>query len=766
MNPRGPGGLSRAVSPPGMARAAFRATAVLVGALPAVFPAPTPAAAQTGMPEARATATPVPRPPTIDGVLDEPFWAMIEPVTDFRQRDPVDGAPGSEPTEVRIGYDANALYFGFVFHDSEPSLIRRSILHRGGRIDKDDRVIVALDTYHDRRNAYIFEIGALGTQDDALISDESMTLDDWNWDGVFTSETRVTEDGWVLELEIPFTTIRFPDTDEPTMGIAFMRSIRRKNEIVLWPHIGQEYRSGISQVSRYATLEGLRGLRRGRYAEVKPFAIAGTQRMAGDASFEEQTDVGVDVKYALTSNLTFDLTWNTDFAQVESDNVQINLTRFDLFYPEKREFFLERAGLFQFGTPRQTEVFFSRRVGLQGDIAGGGRLTGQAGPLSIGALGLRTRGYSDDALTLPAAWNSVVRLKTDLRPRTTLGGIITSLDHESGWDRSAGLDFSSRFWSSRAFNLWAERVWNPDFAPSATEVSGSLRGTVSPGSAEFREAGSATAASAELVLQNDLYVAGISRLVIDDGFQPALGFVPRTDQDRWQGRAGITPRFESSTWARQLLLDVSGHHIRGRDGAKQTHQLGASAGLNFQSGEFANIGFRERFERLETPARISGRRLAAGDYRFRSLYAHARTNDSRTFSGAIAGSIGDFWSGTRTEIGGGVTWITGPHLTIGGRYSWNGVSLPVEDGHFSTHLVSANIQGAVSRKLFANALVQWDNHSRELQANVRIDWIHTPGSDLFVVIDTGYLTGDLLDPRAPRWQRRTGVVKLTYLMAF
>ena len=757
MNRRRPGGLSRAASAPSL-------TTALAAAAAMAFLTPAPTAAQAPVPEMRATATPVPRPPTIDGVLDEPFWTTIEPVTDFRQRDPVDGAPASEPTEVRIGYDANALYFGFVFHDSEPALIRRSILHRGGRIDKDDRVIVALDTYHDRRNAYIFEIGALGTQDDALISDESMTLDDWNWDGVFTSETRVTEDGWVLELEIPFTTIRFPDTDEPTMGIAFMRSIRRKNETVVWPHIGQEYRSGISQVSRYATLGGLRGLRRGRYAEVKPFAIAGTQRRAGDESFEGQTDVGVDVKYALTSNLTFDLTWNTDFAQVESDNVQINLTRFDLFYPEKREFFLERAGLFQFGTPRQTEVFFSRRVGLRGDIAGGGRLTGQVGPLSIGALGLRTRGYSDDAVTLPAAWNSVVRLRTDLRPRTTLGGIVTSLDHENGRDRTAGVDFSSRFWSSSAFNVWAARVWNPAFRGTPMDVVGSPDDDA--GSAGPREAGGANAASAELVLQNDLYLAGVSRLVIDDGFQPALGFVPRTNQDRWQGRAGVTPRFESSTWARQLALEVSGHQIRGRDGVKQTHQLRASAGLNFQTGEFATVAFSERFERLELPAPISGRLLAAGDYRFRRLTMHARTNDSRTFSGALAGSIGDFWSGTRTEIGGGATWITGPHLTIGGRYSWNGVSLPVKDGDFSTHLVSANIQGAISRKLFANALVQWDNHSRELQANIRIDWIHTPGSDLFVVIDTGYLTGDLLDPREPRWQRRTGVVKLTYLMAF
>ena len=765
MNSCGPALRSRATFFPNAIEAALlRATMALAFmALPASS-APSPAVAQDALPGTRAIATPVPRPPTIDGVLDEPFWATIEPVTDFRQRDPVDGAPASEPTEVRIGYDENALYFGFVFHDSEPGLIRRSILHRGGRIDKDDRVVVALDTYHDRRNAYIFEIGALGTQDDALISDESMTLADWNWDGVFTSETRVTADGWVLELEIPFTTIRFADEDEPTMGIAFMRSIRRKNESVFWPHIGQEYRSGISQVSRYATLDGLSGLRRGRYAEVKPFATAGTQRMAADTSFQQQTDVGVDVKYSLTSNLTFDLTWNTDFAQVETDNVQINLTRFDLFYPEKREFFLERAGLFQFGTPRQTEVFFSRRVGLRGDIAGGGRLTGQAGPLSIGAMGLRTRGYSGDAVELPAAWNSVVRIRTDLRPRTTLGGIITSLDHENGWDRTAGVDFSARFWSSSAFNAWAARVWNPDFRGPAADVSGSA--AAQTGSADPRQAGSANAGFAELVLQNDLYAVGVSRFLIDEAFQPALGFVPRADQDRWQGGAGVTPRFESSTWARQLRLEMIGHHIRGRDGAKQTHQLRASAGLNFQSGEFANIAFSERFERLEAPARISGRGLAAGDYRFRRWSASMRTNDSRTFSGALSGSVGDFWSGTRTEIGGGATWITGPHLTMGGRYAWNGVSLPVEDGDFSTHLLSLNIQGAVSRKLFANALVQWDNRSRELQANVRIDWIHTPGSDLFVVIDTGYLTGDLLDPREPRWQRRTGVVKLTYLKAF
>ena len=279
-----------------------------------------------------ARAVRIETPPRIDGVLDEPFWADIPPVTGFRQRDPVDGAPASERTEVRIAYDADALYFGFMFFDSEPDRIRRDILHRGGRIDKDDRVIIGLDTYFDRRNGYIFEVGAPGTQDDALFADESLDRPDWNWDGVFTTETTVNEDGWVLEMEIPFTTIRFADVEEPLMGIAFQRSIRRKNETVIWPHIGQEYRGNIAQSSQYATLTGLKDVRRGHRLEVKPYANLGTQQVNGQDGFERESKAGLDLKYGLTSNLTLDLTWNTDFAQVETDNVQINLTRFDLFF--------------------------------------------------------------------------------------------------------------------------------------------------------------------------------------------------------------------------------------------------------------------------------------------------------------------------------------------------------------------------------------------------------------------------------------------------
>ena len=677
-------------------------------------------------------------------MLDEPFWADIAPVTGFRQRDPVDGAPASERTEVRIAYDGDALYFGFTFFDSEPGRINRAILHRGGRIDKDDRVIIGLDTYFDRRNGYIFEVGALGTQDDAIFADENLVLDDWSWDGVFTTETRVTEDGWVLEMEIPFTTIRFADVEEPVMGIAFQRSIRRKNETVIWPHIGQDFKGHVAQASQYATLTGLKDVRRGHRLEVKPYANLGAQQQGGQDGFDRESRAGLDLKYGVTPNLTLDLTWNTDFAQVETDNVQINLTRFDLFFPEKREFFLERAGLFEFGTTQETEVFFSRRIGLEDDILGGGRLTGQAGPISVGALALRTESRAPE-VDGAGAWNSVVRLQANLHERTTVGVIGTSLDADGSSDRTAGADFVTRFWGSSQFRMWGARVWD-------SEATGAREGT--------------SAARAELELQNDRYGVRVRRTHVGKAFSPALGFVRRRDQDQWYLWTAFTPRFEASDWARRSWVWVGGERILGTDGELQSRQAGSHAGFEFESGESVSFDVDSRFERLHGPASISGRVLSPGDYRFTSYQLGAKTNDSRVFSGFLSGSTGSFWGGDRSQVRTGVSLKTGPHLTIGAQVSRNQVSLPVPDGDFTTTLVGVNIQGAVSRKLFAGALVQWDNLSKELQANIRVDWIHTPGSDLFLVLDTGYITDDTLDPRLDPWTRRTAVAKLTWLKAF
>ena len=707
---------------------------------PATPPGPPPG--PSSVVQAHRTAT----PPTIDGVLDETIWQRVPPVTDFRQRTPVDGAPASERTEFRVAFDENAIYFAVVAHDSEPDAIRRSILHREGRIDQDDNIRIGLDTYHDRRNAYIFELNPFGTQGDALITDESMTLADWNWEGVYESEGRITEEGWVVEAAVPFTTIRFSDDAAPTMGILVERTIRRKNEFVYFPHVSQEFRSGLTQVSQYATLAGLEELRRGRYMEAKPFLIGGRSvaGRAGEAERAVETlrEIGLDFKYSITSNLTLDATLNPDFAQVEADNVQINLTRFSLFFPEKREFFLERAGLFNFGDAQETEVFFSRRIGIANDIAGGGRLTGQAGPLSIGALSLFTQDARDpEGGVVPGGLNSVLRLRADPFPRTTVGGILTSLDAGDAWNRVAGADAQVRFGGSSSLVGWAARSFRSD-GPDAT------------------------AGAAELSVGNSVASVTGRFARVPSNFDPALGFVRRRDMQRYQGSVAAFPRFESSRWARQIVTALNGSYVGGLDGRKQSVSLLAHNMLTFQTGDWVIANLRRRTEAVPDGARIQRRQVAPGEYAFNTVELRWRTNDSRPLSTRGGVSTGGFWGGNRTQLSVGGQWKTGPYLTVGADYTWNDVSLPVEDGDFTTRLFGATILGAVSRSLFANALVQYDDVSSMVRANVRIDWIHTPGSDLFVVFDTGYLTGDLLDPRTERWQQRTGVVKLTYLKAF
>ena len=679
--------------------------------------------------------------PKIDGVLDEAVWARIEPITDFRQRDPVDGAPATERTEVRIAYDEEAIYFGLIMYDSDPEAIRTSILQREGRIDQDDHVWIALDTYHDRRNAYLFEMNAFGTQGDALFSDESMTLADWNWEGVYRSEARITDEGWVLEVAIPFTTIRFSSDEAPEMGIAIRRAIRRKNEDVYWPHIGQDFRGGITQVSQYATLTGMRDLRRGRYMELKPFGIAGAQKLGDAADTDVLDDFGLDFKYSITSNLTLDLTLNTDFAQVESDNVQINLTRFNLFFPEKREFFLERAGVFNFGNARETEVFFSRRVGIRNDIIGGGRLTGQAGPFSMGFLNLQTDDAIIDDERLRGANNAVVRVRADVAPRTTVGAIFTNLENTDAYNRVGGADLSARFGGSSTLDAWFASVWDS-------------------------EAESASAGSVALNLRNARWGLSLDYTDIAEGYSPALGFVRRDNLVRYKATAVATPRFEQSPWARSLVAALVSTHIEGQDGAKQSTDILSHNMFTFQSGDNVVLNGQRRFERLDAPARIQGRELPLGDYTFYTVSGSARTNESREFSGSANFSFGEFWSGTRTQYGGKLTWKTGPNLTLSGSVSRNDIDLPVADGTFSTTILSLTTLTAINRSLFANALIQYDDVSESLQSNIRIDWIHTPGSDLFVVLDTGYFLGDLFDPRDTRWENRAGVVKLTYLKAF
>ena len=702
------------------------------------------------------TAVFVQEAPRVDGHLDETFWQDIAPVTDFIQVWPDDGAPETERTEVRIAYDRDNLYFAFSCYDANPELIRAKNLERGGRNDRDDHVYIGLDTYQDGRNAYLFEMNALGTQDDATITDEGLTIDSFSWDAVFRSETVINEQGWFMEVAIPFRQLRFPEGDDLSFGLMLSRMVNRKNERGMWPAIGLEYGNSftvLAAVSQYGTLRGLRNVRRGRNIEIKPYVITGAQRSRPDLAVEDTEseftrDLGVDFKYGISSNLTLDLTVNTDFAQVESDNVQLNLSRFSLFFPEKREFFLERSGLFEHGNPGSTQTFFSRRIGLEDQILAGARLTGQLGPVSGGVLNIETGEGMGDLLGSGSANNTVARVRTTPLPRATVGAILTNLQQDTTYNRALGVDAQVRFWSSSQFNAWVTNVWDSD--STLNDAAGHVR----------------------LRLQNDLYGAQATFTSVGENYAPALGFVRRRNMRQYTGRLSYSPLVEWAALPMIRRLDIQGDYdyIEGQDGEKQSTEVQVQARAEFDRRDRVEVEYQRQFERLEDSFFIrSDAEIPAADYTFSRVRLSGETDSSRRLYGSGRVSTGAFFHGDRTDFGGSVGFRQSRHLSLEGSINHSIIDLPIENGSFDATTVSLSILAAVSRKLFARSLIQYDNFSRDLQANIRVDWIHTPGSDLFVVFNTGYHFTDgndvLFDPNLNVVLRdQVGVVKLTYLV--
>lgn len=696
--------------------------------------------------------------PRIDGHLDDAVWDRIAPITQFTQVWPEDGAEATERSEVRIAYDRDYLYFAFKFYDNDPHLIRAKNLERGGRNDRDDHAYISLDTYRDGRNAYLFEMNALGTQDDATITDERLTIDSFSWDAVFWSETVIDEEGWSMEVAIPFRQIRFPKGDDLEFGLMLSRTINRKNERVLWPAIGLEFGgsfAALAAVSQYGTLKGLQNVRRGNNLEIKPYGITGLQNVRPDFGVDSTDtdfdyDFGVDVKYGLTSSLTLDLTVNTDFAQVEADNVQLNLTRFNLFFPEKREFFLERSGLFDHGDLRSTQTFFSRRIGLAEQILAGARLTGQIGRFAVGFLNIETGENLGDFLSSKSANNMVARIRTNVMPRATTGAIFTNLWRDGGYNRALGVDAQYRFWGSSLLQGWYTQVWDSD--PLQDDAAGHV----------------------SLRLRNETYGGTLWYTNVGRRYNPALGFVRRRDMRQYYTNLNYRPTvdWEAAPFIRRFSFQGEFGYTEGQDGKKQSSEFEVSTRAEFNQRDFARVEFSRSFERILFPFGIGGGRanVPVADYTFNRISLGAGTDQSRRFFVQGYTNFGDFFQGTRQDFGGSVGFRQSQHFTIEAGLDYSKIDLGT-DGAFDATTLSTSILAALNRKLFAKALIQYDNFSRDLQANIRINWIHTPGSDLFLVFNTAYhFVADnerdaLFDPRRDVIRRdQVGVVKLTYLV--
>src|SRR6266446_4958070 len=464
-----------------------------------------------------AEATSVDHAPKLDGTLNDLLWQSAKPIMEFRQREPNEGELPTERTEVRILYTRHAVYFGVHCYDSEPSRIIATELRRDVSQDLDDHFEILIDSNHDRRGAYVFEVNPLGTQSDGLIVEEQGDANggdfDRGWDGVWASEARITPDGWTATIEIPFTTLNFTHSSDVIWGLNLKRFIRRKNEEGLWSAYRRTF--GITKVSQAGELRGIKDIGSGRLFIVKPYALARYDKQTGQNPLFPVTG-GVDIKYGLSSNLLLNLTGNTDFADTEVDLQPFNITPFKVFIPEKRQFFVENAGVFNFALGRQDQLFFSRQIGIdpitgnQVPINGGVKLTGTLGRLELGVMDVDTRSSGPN----PYSNFSIVRLKESLWPGSYIG--VMGIDKRSGnildsFNQTGGADTRLIF-----FKDWI--------------VDAHIAGTQSPGNPS-----GASDLGASLTYRSNWLEGLVERRKTGPNFNPEVGFVERTDSNEMRG---------------------------------------------------------------------------------------------------------------------------------------------------------------------------------------------------------------------------------------
>jgi hypothetical protein len=694
-----------------------------------------PALAQTS--DKRVSAAHIESGIVVDGNLDEPEWELVEPARDFIQKEPLQGEPATEPTEVRILYDDDTLYIGvFCFDSAGPEGIVLTDITRDYTDSINDHFGVALDTFDDDRNSFLFTTNPGGAKRDAQSGAQGSP--NFDWDGIWHVKARITESGWQAEMAIPFKTLRFREGEDQTWGINFVRRVRRKNEDSHWSPLPRTYR--LTRVQFAGALEGVSGIRQGRNVNIKPYLSTPLTRREGD-DVDFMPEVGLDVKYGVTPGLTLDLTVNTDFAQVEADEQQINLTRFSLFFPEKREFFLENSSIFQFGRivgfgPGGDLIpFFTRRIGIdEGQlvpILGGARLSGRMGPYTLGILSIQ----ADEFETTPSTNFSVIRLRRDILSRSEVGGIfVNKHDTDGRFNRTFGADLNLRFLTY-------------------LELNSSLLKTNTPGVEDDEMASDFTVTWIDPKLE----VEG-KYLSIQDEFNPEVGFVPRVGIRKSRGKFAVKPRPESISWIREFKPAVSLDYITDQQNTLETRTFKPSFTTLFENSSRLEFAHNAHFERLDEPFFIRpGQSIPVGDYHFDEYSASFSGDQSRVFSGNAGITTGGFFDGDKDSYNLG--FLLQPGYRFSSQVSWRYDDVRLPSGDFTTNLVTTRLRYSFATTMFLNALIQYNSTIREFSSNIRFNWIYKPLSDFFLVYnERRSSTGEV--------RERALIAKLTYLFKF
>jgi hypothetical protein len=678
--------------------------------------------AQEGPGRPAASVAAVREAPTIDGELTDRAWLEATPLVGFTQAEPFEGQPASEPTEVRIVYDDVAVYVGVTLHDSDPAAIVTTDTQRDADLNAMDSFQIVFDTFRDRQNGFVFGTNALGTQYDAQVRNEGRP--DATWDGSWDVRTRVTDSGWTAEFRIPLRTLRYGPAPQ-IWGVNAFRNIQRRRERTYWAPLELVY--ALQRVSAAGDLRGLQ-LQAPRNLKVLPYAISTANRdYRPRLSSDLDGSFGIDAKFGVTPSLNLDLSYNTDFAQVEVDDQQINLTRFNLRFPEKRQFFQENAGLFRINQGNEVDLFFSRRIGLDDDgglvpIRGGGRLTGKASGFNVGMLNMQT----EAAASTPANNFSVLRASRELRNRSGVGVMLVN--------RSAtGGRASSHDWN---------RTWGADARLGLGEyftMSGFAARTETPG-----RTGREHAYNVDARWDDGRRNAMAGWGMTGDDFNPEVGFLETPGGYR-RYRVGY-----GETWRqdpirrlgfRELNPHVNYNRLEYLDGGLLSADLHLDNHWDWENGNYVTVALNGTWDGLRAPFQVfPGIVIPPGEHGGLRVTTRANTDRRKWIHGDVQWDKGRFLTGDQNS------WRLQAMLREGGRFAvdttWNYRQITLPQGAFHTNLGNMRVTYNFTPSVFVQSLLQYNDRTDRWSTNLRFHWLQTAGTGLFLVYnDTESLEG-------------------------
>lgn len=727
----------------------------------------------------QAVATDVPAGPLIDGRLDDSVWGAAPVLAGFVQREPLEGTAVSQRTEVRVLSDGDALYIGAWLYDENPSAIVFGQTRRDASLGDSDAFSFILDTYRDRQNGFVFGTTPAGIEYDGQVANEgqgggggggrmqrgSAGGFNLNWDASWEVATSTDDRGWYAEFRIPFSTLRYGTGGEQTWGLNFERRIRRNNEQSVWAPLPRQFT--INRVSLAGSLQ--LDAPNKRIVNVTPYVLGETFKDFNQpgAFWDEEFAVGGDAKIGLTQSLTLDLTANTDFALAEVDDQQVNLTRFPLFFPEKRAFFLENAGTFTVGSGRSADLFFSRRIGLvagrEVPILAGGRVTGKVGGLQVGFLNIQTDDVfrydaeNDVDIQLSPHNNfGVFRVFQEFSNRSRFGGIVVSrlnTDDTEDYNLTYAVDGRLGIGQDLTFDGWFGLTETPWRSTAPDDRDGFNRG-------EYAFNGGMS------YVTRDWQISAGYRQVGEE-FNPEVGFLSRDAYRHVNTRILRHIRVPSVSWFREFRPHISWNQFWDLSGFSETYVVHIDNHFAFENGAFFQLpglnltgeGLREDFEIRD------GIVIPAGNYDNYDWEVRANTDRSAPLSVSGGWSLGGFFNGTRF----------GPNATLSYRYRdrfttsvrLNYFDVALDQGDFTTSVVAFNGSYSFTPRIYLQANVQYNDDTQDVSTNLRFGWLDTAGTGFFVVLNDSRHRGRFAETGIPSGpKQRQLVVKYTKLFDF